>query len=44
MDNRLPGDMTAGQNAMEGIRRKTYSEVVIKGVRRTAKVFLWGIR
>ena len=30
MDNLLPGDMTAGQNVTEGIRRKSYSEVVIE--------------
>ena len=39
MDNLLPGDMTAGQNATEGIQRKSYSEVVIQGVRRRARVF-----
>ncbi|KAI0215365.1 hypothetical protein LSAT2_032581 [Lamellibrachia satsuma] len=26
MDNTLPGDTTAGQNAAEGIRRKRYSQ------------------
>ena len=31
MDNMLPGDTTAGQNATEEIRRKIYSEVVIHG-------------
>ena len=36
MDNSLPGDTTAGQNAMEGIRCKGDSEVVIEGVRRRA--------
>ena len=40
MDNMLPGDTTAEQNAMEGIRRKSYSEVVIVGVRRRARVFV----
>ena len=40
MDNTLPGDMTAGQNSTEGIRRKSYSEVVIEGVRRRARVFM----
>ena len=40
MDNMLPGDTTAGQNVTEGIRRKSYSEVVIEGVRRKAKVFV----
>ena len=39
MDNMLPGDMTAGQNVAEVIRRKSYSEVVIEGVRR-ARVFV----
>ena len=28
-DIRLPGDTTAGQNATEGIQRKSYSGVVI---------------
>ena len=40
MDNMLPGDTTAGRNAAEGIRRKSYSEVVIEGVRRRARVFV----
>ena len=40
MDNTLPGDKAAGQNVTEGIRRKSYSEVVIEGVRRRARVFL----
>ena len=40
MDNMLRGDATAGQNATEGIRRKSYSEVVAEGVRRRAKVFV----
>ena len=31
MDNLLPGETTAGQNATEGIRRMSYSEVVIEG-------------
>ncbi|KAI0233203.1 hypothetical protein LSAT2_016500 [Lamellibrachia satsuma] len=31
-DNMLLSDMTEGQNAMEGIRRKSYSEVVIEMV------------
>ena len=39
MDSMLPGDTTAGQNATEGIRRKSYSEIVIEGVRRRARVF-----
>ena len=30
MDNMLPGATTVGQNATEGIRRKSYSDVVIK--------------
>ena len=33
MDNMLPGDITAGQNVTEGIRRKSYSEVLIERVR-----------
>ena len=40
MDNLLPGDTTAGQNVTEGIQRKSYSEIVIEGVRRRARVFL----
>ena len=40
MDNMLPGDTTVGQNATEGIRRQGYTEVVIEGVRRRAKVFV----
>ena len=40
MDNMLPGDTTVGQNATEGIRRKSYSEAVIEGVRR-ARAFVW---
>ena len=36
----LPGDTTAGQNATEGIRRKSYSEVVIDRVRRRVRVFV----
>ena len=40
MDNMLPGDTTAEQNATEGMRRKSYSEVVIEGVRTTARVFI----
>ena len=40
-DNRLPGDKAAGQNVMEGIQRKSYSEAVTEGVRKRARVF-WG--
>ena len=39
-NNSLPGDKTAGQNVMEGIQRKSYSEVVIEGVRKRARVFV----
>ena len=39
-DNSLPpSDKTAGQNVMEGIRRKSY--LVIKGLRRE-RGYLWG--
>ena len=38
IDNSLPGDKTAGQNMTEGIQRKSYSDVVIEGVRRRARV------
>ena len=33
----LPGDTTAGQKATGGIRRKSYSEVMIEGVRRRTR-------
>ena len=40
-DNSLPpSDKTAGQNVMEGIHRKSYSEAVIEGVRKRARVFV----
>ena len=39
-DNSLPGDNAAGQNVMEGIHRKSYSEAVIEGVRKRARVFV----
>ena len=40
MDNMLPDDMTAGLNVMEWIQRKSYSEVVIDGVRMRVRVFV----
>ena len=39
-DNRLPSDKAAGQNVMEGIHRKSYSEAVIEGVRKRVRVFV----
>ena len=40
-DNSLPpSDKAAGQNVMEGIHRKSYSEEVIEGVRKRARVFV----
>ena len=39
-DNRLPGDMIARQNAKEGIKRSSYSVLVIEGVRRRPKMFV----
>ena len=40
-DNSLPAsDKTAGQNVMEGIHRKSYSEAVIEGVRKKVRVFV----
>ena len=40
-DNSLPpSDKAAGQNVMEGIHRKSYSEAVIEGVRKRAMVFV----
>ena len=41
MDNMLPSDTTAGRNMTEGNRRKSYSEVVIEGVRKKARVLVW---
>ena len=39
--NRLPPiDKAAGQNVMEGIHRKSYSEAVIEGVRKRARLFV----
>ena len=40
IDDSLPGDKTAGQNVTEGIKRKSYSEVAIEGLRRRARVFV----
>ena len=40
IDNRVPGDTTAGQNVTEGIQRKSYSKVVMEGVKRRARVFV----
>ena len=39
-DNSLPGDKAAGQNVMEGIQWKSYSEAVTEGVRNRARVFV----
>ena len=40
-DYSLPSsDKAAGQNVMEGIHRKSYSEAVIKGMRKRARVFV----
>ena len=40
-DNSLPiSDKAAGQNVMEGIHRKSYSETMIEGVRKRARVFV----
>ena len=40
-DNNLPPtDKAAGQNVMEGIQRRSYSEAVIEGVRKRARVFV----
>ena len=40
-DNRLPpSDKAAGQNVKEGIHRKSYSEAVIEGVRKRARLFV----
>ena len=43
-DNSLPpNDKAAGQNVLEGIHRKSYSEAVIEGVRKRARVFVGGL-
>ena len=40
-DNSMPpSDKAAGQNVKEVIHRKSYSEAVIKGVRKRARVFV----
>ena len=39
-DNSLWSDKAEGQNVMEGIHRKSYSEVAIEGVRKKAMVFV----
>ena len=39
-NNPPPSDKAAGQNVMEGIHRKSYSEAVIEGVRKRARVFV----
>ena len=40
-DNSLPrSDKAAGQNVMEAIHRKSYSEAVIEGVRKRARAFV----
>ena len=40
-DNNLPpSDKAAGQNVREGIHRKSYSEAVIEGVKKSARVFV----
>ena len=40
-DNSLPpSEKTAGQNVMEGIHRKSFSDAVIEGVRKRARVFV----
>ena len=40
IDNRVPDDTTAGQNVTEGIQRKSYSNAVMEGVKRRARVFM----
>ena len=39
-DNSLPYDKAAGQNVMEGIQRKSYSEAVMERVRKRARVIV----
>ena len=40
IDNSLPGDKAARQKVMEGIQQKSYSELVIEGMRKRARVFV----
>ena len=40
MNDMVPGDTTAGQNATGGNRRKSYSGVVTEGMRRIARAFV----
>ena len=40
MDSMLPNDTTTERNMTEGIRRKSYSKVVIEGVKRRVRVFV----
>ena len=40
INDMVPGDTTAGQNATGGNRRKSYSEVVTEGVKRIARAFV----
>ena len=39
-DNSLISDKAAGQNVMEGIHRKSYSEALTEGVRKRVRVFI----
>ena len=39
----LPSNKAAGQNLMEGIHRKSYSEAVIEGMRKRLRVFVGGL-
>ena len=39
-DNSLPCDKVAGQKVMEGIQQKSYTEAVIEGVRKRARMFV----
>ena len=40
IDNSLPCDKVAGQKVMEGIQQKSYTEAVIEGVRKRARMFV----
>ena len=43
-DNSLPGDKAAGNNVMEGIHRKSYSNAVLGGAEETEGVCGGGAR
>ena len=41
IDNSMPGEKVAGQKLTEGNQRKSYSELVIEGMRKRGMVYVW---